>query len=77
MSQHSISNRVVPTRSGVQYTPEQWAAKRDIITRLYAREGKSLREVKEVLRLRYDFRPTCVNMFSSLLQHVLTDGSMS
>ncbi|KAF7504133.1 hypothetical protein GJ744_002651 [Endocarpon pusillum] len=53
-----MANRVVPTRAGVQYTPEQWALKRDIITQLYAIEGKSLREVKEHLRTRHDFRPT-------------------
>ncbi|ERF71434.1 hypothetical protein EPUS_06816 [Endocarpon pusillum Z07020] len=53
-----MENRVVPTRSGVQYTPEQWAKKRDIITQLYATEGKSLREVKEHLRTKHDFRPT-------------------
>lgn len=51
-------NRVVPTRTGVMYTPEQWAEKKEIITQLYAREGKSLREVKEKLRLEHDFRPT-------------------
>lgn len=56
-------NRVVPTRKGAQYTPEQWAEKRSIITQLYAIEGKSLREVKELLRIRYDFRPTCVKSF--------------
>jgi Clr5 domain/Fungal Zn(2)-Cys(6) binuclear cluster domain len=48
------------TRSGVQYTPELWAEKKDIITQLYSKEGKSLREVKEYLRERHDFRPTCV-----------------
>lgn len=50
---------MVPTRSGVQYTPEQWAEKRALITQLYAGELKPLREVKEHLRLRHDFRPTC------------------
>ncbi|KAF7514087.1 hypothetical protein GJ744_004412 [Endocarpon pusillum] len=51
-------SRIVPTRLTVQYTLEQWAEKRDIITQLYAREGKSLREVKEYLRTKYSFRPT-------------------
>ena len=45
-------------RSGIQYTPDQWAEKRDLITRLYATEGKSLRDVKEYLRVHYEFRPT-------------------
>jgi Clr5 domain len=48
----------IPTRAGRQYTPEQWAEKKDLITQLYVNEGKSLREVKEWLRERHDFRPT-------------------
>ncbi len=60
MPPQTTENRVVPTRSGVQYSPEEWAKKRDIITQLYAREGKSLREVKEHLRTKHDFRPTYV-----------------
>jgi Clr5 domain len=63
----------VPTRSGVQYTPEQWAERKEIITQLYATEGKSLREVKEFLRNRYDFRPTCVK-FYSLIENIPTDS---
>ena len=55
-----MDTSVVPTRKGVQYTPEQWAEKRAIITQLYAKEGKSLREVKEYLRIEHNFRPTCV-----------------
>lgn len=67
-----MDSSVVPTRKGVQYTPEQWAEKRAIITQLYAKEGKSLREVKEHLRIQHNFRPTSVIIYPASCLSILT-----
>jgi Clr5 domain len=71
----SLSGIRVPTRSGTQYTPEQWAAKRDIISQLYGERGLSLREVKEHLRIHHNFRPTFVHPRPLLGISVLTINS--
>jgi hypothetical protein len=37
---------------------DQWEAKRALITRLYQKEKKSLKEVMDILERDYDFRAT-------------------
>ena len=45
-------------RSQSSYTTEEWDARRDIITRLYFEEDKTLREVRQILEEDHSFQPT-------------------
>jgi Clr5 domain len=44
--------------SARSYSNEEWDEKREIITRLYRGDGKTLKEVRVTLADQHDFRPT-------------------
>lgn len=41
-----------------QLTPEEWAAFRPIIERLYMHQNKTFKQVATILRNEYNFEPT-------------------
>lgn len=45
-------------RSETSYSTEEWNGKRDLITRLYFEEDKTLKEVRQLLERDYNFQPT-------------------
>lgn len=45
-------------RSETSYSTEEWNVKRDLITRLYFEEDKTLKEVRQLLERDYNFQPT-------------------
>lgn len=45
-------------RSETSYTTEEWNGKRELITRLYFEEDKTLKDVRQILERDYNFRPT-------------------
>jgi hypothetical protein len=45
-------------RSETSYSTEEWNVKRDLITRLYFEEDKTLKEVRQLLDRDYNFQPT-------------------
>jgi Clr5 domain len=45
-------------RSETSYSTEEWNVKRDLITRLYFEEDKTLKEVRQLLEREYNFQPT-------------------
>jgi len=42
------------------YSAEEWNEKRELITRLYFEEDRTLKDVRQMLADEYDFKPTCV-----------------
>lgn len=53
-------------RSETSYTTEEWNTKRELITRLYFEEDKTLKEVRQILERDYTFQPTYGSARSSL-----------
>ena len=45
-------------RSETSYSTEEWNVKRELITRLYFEEDKTLKEVRQLLERDYNFQPT-------------------
>jgi hypothetical protein len=45
-------------RSMSSYNADEWESKRELITRLYFKEGKTLREVRQILEQEHNFQPT-------------------
>ena len=45
-------------RSETSYSTEEWNGKRELITRLYFEEDKTLKEVRQLLERDYNFQPT-------------------
>ena len=45
-------------RSQCSYTTEEWDARREMITRLYFDEDKTLKEVRQILEEDHNFQPT-------------------
>lgn len=48
----------VSKRSSNSYSSEEWKRHRPLITRLYFEEGKTLKEVREILERDFNFAPT-------------------
>ena len=40
------------------YNADEWESKRELITRLYFEEGKTLKEVRQILEQEHNFQPT-------------------
>jgi len=45
-------------RSETSYSTEEWNVKRELITRLYFEEDKTLKEVRQLLERDFNFQPT-------------------
>ena len=56
-------------RSETSYSTEEWNTKRELITRLYFEEDKTLKEVRQLLEREYNFQPTFVQT-----EHVLSQS---
>ncbi len=48
-------------RSETSYSTEEWNTKRELITRLYFEEDKTLKEVRQLLERDHNFQPTYVH----------------
>ena len=53
--QETVLSYALPAK---QYTNAEWEAKREVIKGLYINEGKTLREVMEIMESEYHFKAT-------------------
>jgi len=58
MSSDSKQKMKRARRSETSYSTEEWNVKRELITRLYFEEDKTLKEVRQLLERDYNFQPT-------------------
>jgi hypothetical protein len=58
MSSDSKQKMKRSRRSETSYSTEEWNVKRELITRLYFEEDKTLKEVRQLLERDYNFQPT-------------------